>query len=88
MNLLETALSQELANRVLDLACQIQQIPAPTFEEAERAAFVRAQFLAHGLEDVELDDLGNVYARRPGQGEAAPVLVTAHTDTVFPATRP
>jgi acetylornithine deacetylase/succinyl-diaminopimelate desuccinylase-like protein len=77
-----------LVERVLDLACAIQQIPAPTFAEAERAAFVRDQFTTQGLAHVDLDDLGNVYARRPGRGSAPPVLVTAHTDTVFPAGTP
>ncbi len=77
-----------LSDRVLDLACAIQQIPAPTFHEHQRAAFVRQHFQALGLSDVETDDLGNVFARRPGQGSAAPVLVTAHTDTVFPIHTP
>jgi acetylornithine deacetylase/succinyl-diaminopimelate desuccinylase-like protein len=77
-----------IPDRVLNLACAIQQIPAPTFYEQKRARAVFDQFLALGLEDVEMDDLGNVYARRPGTGNAAPVLVTAHTDTVFPADTP
>jgi acetylornithine deacetylase/succinyl-diaminopimelate desuccinylase-like protein len=77
-----------LIERVLDLACAIQQIPAPTFAEGERAAFVRDQFAAQGLAQVELDDLGNVYACRPGRGNAPAVLVTAHTDTVFPGGTP
>lgn len=81
-------MSLDLAGLVLDLACQIQQIPSPTFEEAQRAAFVQAQFQALGLADVEVDDLNNVYARRPGQGQAPPVLITAHTDTVFPRNTP
>jgi acetylornithine deacetylase/succinyl-diaminopimelate desuccinylase-like protein len=84
-----------MIERLLDLACAIQQIPAPTFHEQARAAFVREQFAALGLADVEIDDLGNVYGRRPG-GSASfgsaqdkrPVLVTAHTDTVFPADTP
>ncbi len=75
--------------RLLDLACQIQQIPAPTFDEGQRAAFVAGHFSAHGLCDVEVDDLGNVYGRRPGRApETRPVLVSAHTDTVFPADLP
>jgi tripeptide aminopeptidase len=38
---------------------------------------------------VEIDDLGNVYGRRPGRRSGArPVLVTAHTDTVFPSETP
>ncbi len=75
-----------LINRLLDLACEIQQIPAPTFDEARRAAFVSAQFALNGLCDVEVDELGNVYGRRPGRvAGARPVLLSAHTDTVFPA---
>jgi tripeptide aminopeptidase len=75
--------------QLLDLACQIQQIPAPTFQEAARAAFVRDRLAAEGLADVERDELGNVFARRPGQRpDVAPVLVTAHLDTVFPAETP
>ena len=75
--------------QLLDLACAIQQIPAPTFEESARAAFVRDRMLAEGLLDVEIDDLGNVFGRRPGQDTgAAPLLITAHTDTVFPAGTP
>jgi len=76
-----------MLDRLLDLACAIQQIPAPTFHERARAEFIREQFLALGLCEVEIDDLGNVYGRRPG-GAAPPVLVTAHTDTVFPADTP
>jgi tripeptide aminopeptidase len=74
-------------DHLLDLACAIQQIPAPTFHERARAEFVRDQFLSLNLSEVEIDDLGNVYGRRPGGG-AAPLLVTAHTDTVFPAEMP
>jgi acetylornithine deacetylase/succinyl-diaminopimelate desuccinylase-like protein len=73
--------------RLLDLACAIQQIPAPTFHEQARAEFVRQQFAALNLQDVEIDRLGNVYARRPG-GDAPPLLITAHTDTVFPLDTP
>ncbi len=77
-----------LIARLLDLACEIQQIPAPTFDEGLRSTFVAGQFQAQGLCDVEVDDLGNVYGRRPGRSaEVRPVLVTAHTDTVFPASQ-
>jgi hypothetical protein len=30
--------------RVFDLAIQIQQIPAPTFEESQRAEFIQSNF--------------------------------------------
>ena len=35
-------------NRVIERAIQIQQIPAPTFEEKKRAEFVRDLFFAEG----------------------------------------
>jgi acetylornithine deacetylase/succinyl-diaminopimelate desuccinylase-like protein len=73
-----------LIARVLDLAVAIQQIPAPPFGEAQRAAFLRERFLVEGLQDVSIDDIGNVYGRLPGQGQTRPLVVSAHLDTVFP----
>jgi tripeptide aminopeptidase len=73
-----------LVARVLDLAVAIQQIPAPPFGEAQRGAFLRERFLIEGLQDVSIDDTGNVFARIPGQGQNRPVVVSAHLDTVFP----
>jgi tripeptide aminopeptidase len=75
--------------RLLDLAIAIQQIPAPSFHEAERAEFVRARFEEEGLQGVEVDSTGNVYAcfrseRRPPSVIARPLVVSAHLDTVFP----
>ena len=75
-------MENEVTKLVIDLALEIQQIPAPTFEEGERAAFVRAKFLEMGLSDVETDAAGNVYARLQG-GDAPPLVVSAHLDTVF-----
>ncbi|MBI3240960.1 MAG: M20/M25/M40 family metallo-hydrolase [Chloroflexi bacterium] len=82
---LQRAFAAVNAGQTLDRAIAIQQIPAPTFAEARRAEYVACEFKALGLSDVEVDDLGNVFARRPGRGGRHPVLVTAHTDTVFPA---
>jgi len=73
-----------LLTRVVDLAVAIQQIPAPTFAEAQRAAFLRLLFEQQGLSDVIMDELGNVVGRIPGMGLQPPLVVTAHTDTVFP----
>jgi tripeptide aminopeptidase len=75
----------ELVDQVLDLAIAIQQIPAPTFAEGERSEFVRQRFQAERLLGVEKDSIGNVYACLPGDGNALPVVVSAHLDTVFPA---
>jgi len=73
-----------LLSRLLDLAASIQQIPAPTFHEAERAEFVRLRFAEEGL-PVEQDPAGNILARVPGSGTDRPLVISAHLDTVFPA---
>ena len=64
-------------------------IPAPTGAEGRRAAHVAELFRAVGLHDVAIDEVGNVYgwtAREGGRGNgegAAPVVLSAHLDTVF-----
>jgi tripeptide aminopeptidase len=70
----------------LELIITIQQIPAPTFGEAERAAFLRSRFEQLGLEAVEQDELNNVYGRLSGYDgrHRRPVVISAHSDTVFP----
>jgi tripeptide aminopeptidase len=73
-----------LITRVLDRAIAIQQIPAPTFHEAERAGFVRTRFAEEALADVSLDEAGNVYARLVSSGSGKELVVSAHLDTVFP----
>lgn len=83
-SLLDLALSE----RVLALAMDIQQIPAPTFSEARRAAFIFERFQADGLSDVSMDMLGNVYGRLPGAGSRPPLVVSAHLDSVFPEDTP
>ena len=71
---------------VVELAIAIQQVPAPTFAEERRADFIEAQFLEIGLVDVAKDEIANVYGRLPGteSSKYAPVVVSAHSDTVFP----
>jgi tripeptide aminopeptidase len=76
----------DLAKRVTDLAIQIQQIPAPTFKEAQRAEFVHRLFAEEpkGLRNIRIDETGNVLARLTGKGHGKPLIVSAHMDTVFP----
>jgi acetylornithine deacetylase/succinyl-diaminopimelate desuccinylase-like protein len=74
-----------LVARVLDLAVAIQQVPAPPFGEAQRSEFVRGRFEVEGLEEVSVDELGNVYGCLAGKDPGIkPVVVSAHLDTVFP----
>lgn len=71
---------------VIAQAIAIQQIPAPTFAEAARAAYVQQQFAAVGLRDLFQDGLHNVFGRFPGSMSGFPPLViSAHLDTVFAA---
>jgi tripeptide aminopeptidase len=74
----------ELVNRVVELAVQIQQIPAPTFHEEKRAEFIHKLFISEGLQDICTDETGNVLGRLPGVGKEKPLIVSAHMDTVFP----
>ncbi len=75
----------QLVNQVLELAIEIQQIPAPTFNESKRGAFIYERFTQENLKDVEIDEIGNVLGRLPGSGSALPIIVSAHLDTVFPS---
>jgi tripeptide aminopeptidase len=78
-------MDQTLSDRVINLACAIQQISSPTFAETQRAAFVEQRFYDAGLSKISCDVLGNVYACLPGKSQARPLIITAHLDTVFPA---
>jgi acetylornithine deacetylase/succinyl-diaminopimelate desuccinylase-like protein len=74
-----------ITSKLLDLTMQIQQIPAPTFQEGPRGEFVRDLFINENLKDVSIDALGNVFGRLPGkQKKAKALIVSAHLDTVFP----
>lgn len=75
-----------LAPEVARLAVRIAEVPAPTGAEHARAAFV-ARLLTERGYSAEIDELGNVYARRGNHGGAT-LMLAAHTDTVFPAGTP
>jgi acetylornithine deacetylase/succinyl-diaminopimelate desuccinylase-like protein len=72
------------AGQVVEEAIRVCEIPAPTFEEGDRAAYVKGRFAQLGLQDVVIDGAGNVRGRRPGTGNALGIAVGAHLDTVFP----
>ena len=72
------------AAEIAEEAVRICEIPAPTFEEGERAKYVRGRFEALGLRDVTIDAAGNVVGRRPGKGGGPGLAMAAHLDTVFP----
>jgi acetylornithine deacetylase/succinyl-diaminopimelate desuccinylase-like protein len=73
------------AEQIVAEAIRICEIPAPTFAEGERAAYVRERFARLGLCNVTIDAAGNVLGVRPGTGGGPNLAVGAHLDTVFPA---
>jgi tripeptide aminopeptidase len=63
------------------------RIAAPPFGEAGRGAWLAERFRELGLTDVQADEVGNVFGVHPGYGSRS-VALSAHIDTVFPATTP
>lgn len=72
---------------LVGLAADICRIPAPTGAERQRAEFVASLFRDRGY-DIEMDAVGNVYARRPGLRPEPVLMLLAHIDTVFPSGTP
>lgn len=66
---------------------EMAKIAAPPFGEAVRADWLRERFHELELEDVRIDDVGNVFGTRKGLGRRF-VSLSAHIDTVFPAGTP
>jgi len=66
---------------------EMARIPAPPFGEAARADWLAERFREVGLDDVRIDDVGNVFGTHPGFGRRY-VALSAHIDTVFPANTP
>jgi tripeptide aminopeptidase len=74
--------ADQLAATVLSRTVELAEIPAPTHDEARRAARVSAWWREDGRDGVDVDAAGNVWARlRDGHGPA--LLMCAHLDTVF-----
>ncbi len=70
---------------------RLTEIPAPPFQEAQRAAAVKLLLASSGLE-VQIDKTGNVIGEQTGNvigelrgtNEKEMVVLSAHLDTVFP----
>ena len=67
-----------------DQQLRLTEIPAPAFQEGQRAAAVKALLSAAGL-NVQVDAAGNVIGELRGANEKEIVVLSAHLDTVFPA---
>jgi acetylornithine deacetylase/succinyl-diaminopimelate desuccinylase-like protein len=66
---------------------EMARIAAPPFGESARGAWLEERFREVGLDDIRVDDVGNVLGVHPGFGQRY-VALSAHIDTVFPASTP
>ncbi len=66
----------------LDFAADLIRIPGLPGEEGEVARRVREEMETLGLEDVHVDDAGNVIGVARGRGTAPPVMLNCHLDVV------
>jgi len=70
---------------------ELAKIPAPPFGEAARGQWLAKCFKDLGLDNIHIDETGNVCGLRSGpkKNKAKPVLaISAHIDTVFPEATP
>jgi acetylornithine deacetylase/succinyl-diaminopimelate desuccinylase-like protein len=75
-------------DRLLDTQIALSEIPSPTGAETARGASVAERFRALQLQDVRIDDVGNVLGVRHGDTDEPPVVICAHLDTIFPEGTP
>ncbi len=74
---------KSLKDTILTNIILIGQVPAPTFEEHQRAALLLERFSNAGLERCTTDSIGNPVGVIPGTDpDKPPIFVVAHLDTV------
>ncbi len=66
---------------------EMARIPAPPFGESARGVWLQERFRELGLQEVFIDEVGNVFGLHPGRGSRC-MSLSAHIDTVFPAGTP
>jgi acetylornithine deacetylase/succinyl-diaminopimelate desuccinylase-like protein len=68
---------------------ELTGIPAPPFGEAPRAEWLCARFRELRLEEIRIDGIGNALGvKKSSQPAERGLLISAHVDTVFPASTP
>ncbi|MBE1556590.1 M20/M25/M40 family metallo-hydrolase [Sporosarcina limicola] len=63
---------------------ELTAIQAPTFQEEKRGIYYQEKLRNLGIENVEIDEVGNVFGIRTGTGNGPTLVLCAHLDTVFP----
>lgn len=70
--------------RTLEELLEMCRIPAPSHMEREKAEYVLEKMKEIGLDDVHMDEVGNVFGMIRGNADGPKLMLAAHTDTVFP----
>jgi tripeptide aminopeptidase len=78
---------------LMDRQTELVVIPAPPFGEQQRSEWAAQRFRDIGLENVQIDGIGNVLgfvlaAHLPPDSTGHLIVLSAHIDTVFPAGTP
>ncbi|MDP2858148.1 MAG: M20/M25/M40 family metallo-hydrolase [Bacillota bacterium] len=81
------SIADGMGDWLVEQTIEICKIPAPGFEEKERAEYVASKMKEFGLADVRVDQAYNAVGILKGKGGPA-VLFAAHIDTVFPRSQP
>src|SRR3982750_3270251 len=70
--------------RIVGEIVKLTEIPAPPFQEAERAQAFLGMLQESGIKDAMIDEEGNVIGLRKGSGSGPLLVISSHLDTVFP----
>ena len=69
-------------NEVLDIFCELAQIPSPSLKEEKVAKWIEV-FCTQNNINIRKDDYGNIYISIPATDETKePIMVSAHMDVV------
>tara|TARA_R110001592_G_scaffold277725_2_gene544907 strand:- start:64 stop:1368 length:1305 start_codon:yes stop_codon:yes gene_type:complete len=63
---------------------ELTEIAAPPFLEEKRAKALKRMFVDAGVDNVSIDEVGNVVALKKGTQGGKIIVLDAHLDTVFP----
>jgi tripeptide aminopeptidase len=74
---------EENRDNIIEEWISLTEIPAPSGHEERRASYFVEQFEAAGLEDVSIDEVGNVIGVWRGTGRGEKIVFAPHMDTVF-----
>lgn len=73
-------------DKAMDEQIELCEIEAPSFKEQNRAKRFSEKLKELGIDNVKIDEAGNVIATRPGIDPNGPVIALgAHMDSVFPS---